>query len=291
MKKTFILFFILTINFFSLKAQEFEWVVNNTYSNPGERIVAILDAGTVGTYDGVEIIGQVIDNNGNWGYNLPTVSNFSLYVKFSGGISYRLIQAVETSNINLRLRKISDLEFHLTANCPNYHTAMRILLKKVEGSVNVIMGDPKVNDASGELVISEPTYKSYVSGNFGIGTDLSSNPNNYKLAVNGTIGAKEIKVETTSWSDYVFDDKYKLQELKDLENYIKENRSLPNIPTEEEVIKNGINVAEMDSKLLQKIEELTLYLIEQNKRIEKLEKENESLKTKINIWQQINHLQ
>ena len=278
MKKTFILFFILTINFFSLKAQEFEWVVDNTYNNPGERIVAILDAGTVGTYDGVEIIGQVIDNNGNWGYNLPTVSSFSLYVKFSGGISYKLVQTVETNNIILRLRKISDSEFHLTANCHNYHTGMRILFKKIEGGVDVIMGDPNVNAPSGELVISEPTYKSYVSGNFGIGTDLSSNPNNYKLAVNGTIGAKEIKVETTSWSDYVFDDNYKLQELKDLENYIKENRSLPNIPTEEEVIKNGINVAEMDSKLLQKIEELTLFIIEQNKKIEDLQIQINKLK-------------
>lgn len=109
-------------------------------------------------------------------------------------------------------------------------------------------------------------------GNFGIGTDLTSNPNNYKLAVNGTIGAKEVKVEITSsaWSDFVFEDNYHLTPIKEVEKFIDENNHLPDIPTAEEVAENGVNLAEMDSKLLQKIEELTLYIIEQNKEIEKL---------------------
>lgn len=123
--------------------------------------------------------------------------------------------------------------------------------------------------------------------NLGIGTDLSSNPNNYKLAVNGTIGAKEVKVELTSatWSDFVFNDNYQLMPIKDVENFIKEKNHLPNIPTANEVEKNGVNLGEMDAKLLQKIEELTLYMIAQDKRIEKLEKENETLKTKLDITQ------
>ena len=111
------------------------------------------------------------------------------------------------------------------------------------------------------------------NGEVGIGTPLASNPNNYKLAVNGTIGAKMVKVEMNSgaWSDFVFNDNYKLKSLKEVEDYINEKNHLPDIPTAKEVEDKGVNLGEMDAKLLQKIEELTLYLIEQNKRIEELE--------------------
>ena len=121
---------------------------------------------------------------------------------------------------------------------------------------------------------------SYFLGNLGIGTDLSSNPNNYTLAVNGTIGAKEVKVEITSstWSDYVFSDNYKLKSLKEVENFINEKNHLPDIPTAKEVEDNGVNLGEMDAKLLQKIEELTLYIIEQNNKIEDLQSQINELK-------------
>jgi hypothetical protein len=123
------------------------------------------------------------------------------------------------------------------------------------------------------------------NGNVGIGT---ANPGSWKLAVNGQIRAKEIKVET-GWSDFVFENNYRLPTLKEVEKHIKEKGHLKDIPSAKEVEKNGIYLGEMDSKLLQKIEELTLYTIGQQKeienfkkqkyRIDKLEKENKSLKT------------
>lgn len=123
------------------------------------------------------------------------------------------------------------------------------------------------------------------NGNIGIGT---TNPNGWKLAVNGKIRAKEIKVET-GWSDFVFEKKYDLPTLLEVETHIKEKGHLKDIPSAKEVEENGVLLGEMDSKLLQKIEELTLYTIQQEKEIEKLkkleakvqtlEKENDSLKT------------
>jgi len=101
---------------------------------------------------------------------------------------------------------------------------------------------------------------------------------NYRMSVNGKIRAKEIKVET-GWSDFVFKPDYKLRTLSEVESYIKENGHLPEIPSEQEVTENGVELGDMSSKLLQKIEELTLYMIEQNKRIEKLEDENNQLKS------------
>jgi hypothetical protein len=125
------------------------------------------------------------------------------------------------------------------------------------------------------------------NGNVGIGTNLTGE---HKLAVEGSIGAREIKVEAfPNWSDFVFYKEYNLPSLKEVENHIKEKGHLKDIPSAEEVEENGIFLGEMNAKLLQKIEELTLYTIQQQKeienfkiqnyRIDKLEKENELLKT------------
>jgi hypothetical protein len=120
------------------------------------------------------------------------------------------------------------------------------------------------------------TYESQVNfnGNVGIGT---TNPGTWELAVNGNIRAKEIKVET-GWSDFVFENDYKLPTLQDVENHIKEKGHLKDIPSAKEVKENGIFLGKMDSKLLQKIEELTLYTINQQKEIEILKEEKKELK-------------
>ncbi|MDN5199903.1 hypothetical protein QQ008_00980 [Fulvivirgaceae bacterium BMA10] len=104
-------------------------------------------------------------------------------------------------------------------------------------------------------------------GDVAIGTTTTSG---YKLSVNGKIRAEEVKVYT-GWADFVFEDDYDLKSLEEVEKYIKENKHLPDIPSAKEVEENGVNVGEMESKLLQKIEELTLYIIEQEKRIKQLE--------------------
>jgi hypothetical protein len=122
-------------------------------------------------------------------------------------------------------------------------------------------------------------------GNVGIGVKLTSttNPNNYKLAVNGTIGAKAVKIEISSntWADYVFNREYKLRTLPELEAFVKANNHLPNIPSATEVEKNGIDIATMDAKLLEKIEELSLYIIEQNKQLTEQNKRIELLEQKV----------
>jgi hypothetical protein len=100
------------------------------------------------------------------------------------------------------------------------------------------------------------------SGNVGIGT---WNPGSFKLAVDGKIGGREIHCKVGSWADYVFEKDYKLPSLAELQQYIEQNKHLPEIPTEAEVAENGVNLGEMNRLLLKKVEELTLYMIEQNK--------------------------
>jgi hypothetical protein len=108
------------------------------------------------------------------------------------------------------------------------------------------------------------------AGMVSIGTVLT--PLSYKLAVGGKIIAEEVVVKLQSnWPDYVFEKDYKLSELSEIEEFIKANKHLPGVPSEIEIKENGIAVGEMNGILLKKIEELTLLLIEQEKRIAELE--------------------
>lgn len=96
----------------------------------------------------------------------------------------------------------------------------------------------------------------------------------YKMAIGGGILTEKVRVATNGtmfWADFVFDKNYKLRPLSEVETYIKANNHLPEIPSTADVNKNGIDLAETQALLLQKVEELTLYVIEQNKKIEKLE--------------------
>ncbi|MGS2741706.1 hypothetical protein [Sinomicrobium sp. M5D2P17] len=152
------------------------------------------------------------------------------------------------------------------------------------GTWNIGVGDNthfsiwKADGAFGELFILKQ------NGAMGIGAE----PGTWKLAVNGNIRAKEIKVET-GWSDFVFEDSYNLPTLEEVEQHIKEKGHLKDIPSAKEVEANGIFLGEMDAKLLQKIEEITLYTIQQQKRIDAQQKqietilgENQQLRKEIN---------
>ncbi len=109
-------------------------------------------------------------------------------------------------------------------------------------------------------------------GNVGIGT---INPY-YKLDVEGTIRAHEIRVNTNVGADFVFDEDYALRPLDEVSDFIQANKHLPEIPPAANMIENGLDMGEFQIKLLQKIEELTLYMIE-------LKKENDTLKTRLEI--------
>lgn len=113
--------------------------------------------------------------------------------------------------------------------------------------------------------------------NIGIGT---TDPGSFKLAVEGKIGAHEVVVTTEGWSDFVFEPNYNLMPIKEVESFVKENKHLPDVPSESEVMENGISLGEMDKILLQKIEELTLYVIELKKENEKLNQKVESILNK-----------
>ncbi|WPQ64601.1 hypothetical protein SIO70_06940 [Chitinophaga sancti] len=106
-----------------------------------------------------------------------------------------------------------------------------------------------------------------MGGNVGIGTKTPQS----QLAVNGTITATKIKVTATGWPDFVFDEQYQLPTLQEVESYIKANKHLPAIPGAAEVGKEGQDLGAINEALLQKVEELTLYIIQQQKQMDAMD--------------------
>lgn len=157
------------------------------------------------------------------------------------------------------------------------------------GSINpasVLVVDKNGNLGLG---ISNPTSRievdgdSYFSGKMKIATANFPTTGNYKLAVGGDIIAEKIRVklQSSGWPDYVFNPQYPLLPLSEVEQFIKKNNHLPEVPSASEVGSNGLDLGDGQALLLKKIEELTLHMIEMNKTLETLQEENRMIRKQL----------
>ncbi len=113
----------------------------------------------------------------------------------------------------------------------------------------------------------KPWLTVFNNGNVQIGTTNTTG----NLIVNGNINATEVNVKSDVWSDFVFDKDYKLRDLKEVDQFIQDNGHLPEIPSAAEVKEKGVNIVEVQAKLLQKVEEMTLYLLAQEKKMKAMQ--------------------
>lgn len=137
------------------------------------------------------------------------------------------------------------------------------LTYKTVPDANVNQKGPTFN---GPIYSYDYSSNSYIAGTLSVGTPNSKSA----LTVNGTITTSKVVVTQTGWPDYVFDSAYNLRPLPAVEEYIKANKHLPDVPAADDIVKNGVELSDSQAVLLKKIEELTLYIIEQNKTITKL---------------------
>jgi len=136
------------------------------------------------------------------------------------------------------------------------------------------------NDGTGAIRLHSgggERFRISANGNVGIGTTSPSN----KLEVNGAIRAKEVIVETTGWPDYVFSPGYALPALDEVRQHIEEKGRLPGVEPASAIDSNGQSLGEMQCLMMQKIEELTLYVLEQDRRLYAKEKELSKMRTQI----------
>lgn len=160
-------------------------------------------------------------------------------------------------------------------NTPNYASNFRFI--DIAGTEEGLIF--QLNAYGAGIGYNPPAYGSadrlYINGNVGIGT---THPN-AKLTVAGNIHSREVKVSVDAGADFVFEENYPLTSLNSLEHYISKNKHLPQIASAKDMQRDGINLSEMNIQLLKKVEELTLHLINQDKKITKVEAANRELKT------------
>ncbi|WP_422349035.1 fibronectin type III domain-containing protein [Flagellimonas sp.] len=132
------------------------------------------------------------------------------------------------------------------------------------------------SSGGGSTVWTKSGSTASYSGEVAIGT--STVPSGYQLAVDGDIRTREIRVDQDNWPDYVFDEDYDLPTLEEIKSFIEANGHLPNLPSAEEVTQNGTDLGKMDRLLLEKIEQLTLFAIQQNRLLEKQQEELNQLR-------------
>ncbi|NQX41300.1 hypothetical protein SAMN05421820_107158 [Pedobacter steynii] len=154
-----------------------------------------------------------------------------------------------------------DFGFKFSGSTLSSGENMKIVSYEVKGQPINQQLISEIQDFSSDMIENHQVASLSISGNVGIGT---TNPKE-KLSVNGNIRAREIKVEVGNWPDYVFSKAHQISPLKEIEKHITEKGHLPGIPSASEVSKEGISLGEMNAKLLEKIEELTLHLIKENK--------------------------
>lgn len=248
---------------------EVEWdTVNTRYRIPISHLVTTQNSYTVKV--------RLFGHNG-------TAANIKTYLGISGQynraalarniVNYNAPVGIGTKNPQGKLEIGSfSTSQGLILNYGNAVGQISAIDLKANGITNGFIGMQMVDNANGDLWLGSSAGKSmtiYRNGNIGVGTDAPSE----KLSVNGNIKTRKLYVTQTAWPDYVFDSSYELTPLAAVGQFIKQYKHLPEIPSAKEIKEKGISVGDNQSLLLKKIEELTLYLLQQDEKIKCLEKQ------------------
>ena len=197
-------------------------------------------------------------NFGLWAKASGATNNYALIVPSDGGNSGF---GTESPNVRLHVNGLLGAD------------AFRV---QVSGSTKFLVQSN--GGASVGSLTTAPTNGLYVSGDVRIGSATAAT--GYKVSVDGKVMCEELKVQLSPWPDYVFGETYSLRSLEEVESFIKLNKHLPNVPPATQIESEGLNVGEMQGRMMEKIEELTLYVIELNKINRELQSRIETLESK-----------
>jgi hypothetical protein len=271
---------VLTYNLNSTPVNGIKIKTNLPFTDGSQMPTIIMEGynyGSTGTTGSIGLIlNWYIYDNGFFNAGISSFGSYTppVYLANEGG---KVVIFINSRDYYLRMA-VRAFGKERVAETPANYQGWKTADEALTGTSQLLV--PYRNRLAGDVYLQNGIWDK--NGNVAIGT---TTPGPYKLTVEGIIGARRVKVMQGTWADFVFEPEYKLPSLAEVEEYIKVNRHLPNVPSAKEVEKEGLDVGEMNKRLLQKVEELTLYLIEMNNHNKKLEKrvselEQETIKRK-----------
>jgi hypothetical protein len=240
--------------------------------------------------------GNVGIGTANPGYKLD-IAGGSVNIGAGANTAYRAGSYVSIGNMSYTNTPYIAFNAFLTTSdittgknlvTPNYNAGSGLIIRGEGGGSGLhFLQKNYANSATSYDVNSfTEVFTITAAGTVGVGVTSTGS---HRFAVDGSIGARKVKVTQGTWADFVFHPDYQLPSLSEVEKFIKANQHLPEIPSAAEVQTDGIDLGEMNKKLLQKIEELTLYLIDMKKEINELKSQNEALHKKMNENHRTHH--
>ncbi len=246
---------------------------NNTFVGFGATVppnsnfanVTVLGYNAVATASNVVILG----NNANAGIRTSSPAN-TLHV----GAAF----VANTAGIRLPITIGSTAQVTNQTKFLTVNAAGDVILGSTNAGTREGVADAGMWETSGDNIVNTNV------GGVVIGSGIAKTPAGYKLYVAGGMLTEKVKValrNKSEWSDFVFEKGYKLAPLSEVSAFIKANGHLPGVPSADEMVSEGLDVAKMNAKLLEKVEELTLYMVNQQKQIQKLQNDNKQIKRQL----------
>lgn len=274
------------------KTYRFTVWIKKTNSTNGTTYFGLYTRDAGGSHTTLELNGTPKSNAYFWNGDLPQLDKWYLLVGFVHGSSYTGTSTtggiydgetgakVLNANRDFKFSANATRLLHRSYLFYDTNTADRQFfwgptiyeVNNQEPTIQELLDGPNGNNNStGSSVWTENSTTASYDGSVAIGA--TSVPAGYKVAIEGKIRTREVRVDQDTWPDYVFKEEYTLPSLDQIQKHIKENGHLPNIPSAAEVQANGIELGEMNKLLLEKIEELTLHLIQLSETVDKLKED------------------